>query len=118
MYIINEKGEKVKSKFFATDILSKIIREEDSPISECEVKTNFEDLLNQNGIFPEDLELEWKKLKSLVCQEINTNGSYQITTSIVDGLCTVTNTGVMYLPQVQVIVKFLLGKSIDWFCKT
>lgn len=118
MYVLNEKGEKVKSKFFATDILSKIIQEVDSVVTEKEARDAFNDLLLLNKFDPGNAEENWEKFKEAVCDEIQKLGSYHMSTCIVEGLCTVTKEGVLYMPHAQIIVKYLLGKSIDWFCKT
>ena len=118
MFVLNEKGEKVKSNFFATDILSKIIQEEDNNVSENDAKTALHELLIQNQIVLGDLDEYWEKLKAAICNEIKKQGSYHMSTCIVEGLCTVTNEGILFIPQVQIIVKYLFGKSIDWFCKT
>ncbi len=115
MYVINEKGEKVKSDFFATDILSKIIQEHSSVIHESEVIAAFEELLRLNEIVAVNTKEEWRRFKTLVREEIRANGSYQMSTNIVEGLCAITREGVMHIAQVQIIVKFLLGKHIDWF---
>jgi hypothetical protein len=118
MYVLNEKGEKVKSNFFATDILSKIIQDVNRVVTEKEAKDAFNDLLLLNKIQAGNEEENWKTFKEAVCDEIQKLGSFHMSTCIVEGLCTVTKEGILYMPHAQIIVKYLLGKSIDWFCKT